>query len=127
MATIGVKIEIINGPRSRARGQAGDCDLDLYGGYPVQDPNALTQPLSCGQSARHRPRQRLTKDGGSNLTDWCNKEFDALMEQARTTADQYGPGRAVRKAQDIFLEEVPIQVNYVNANAFAGTRRSPAS
>jgi ABC-type transport system substrate-binding protein len=111
-------VEIINGAEvATARGAAGDWDLQLYGGYPVQDPNTLTQPLSCAQIGKTK-RDNGYLDGGSNLTDWCNKDFDALMEQARTTSDQAKRAELYAKAQDIFLEEVPIQVNYVNANAY---------
>ena len=40
MAEIGVKIEIINGlDVTDELGKAGNWDLQLYGGYPVQDPN----------------------------------------------------------------------------------------
>ena len=88
LATIGVKVEIINGAEvTTAKGQQGDWDLQLYGGYPVQDPNTLTQPLSCAQIGKTK-RANGFLDGGSNLTNWCNKEFDTLMTQGKSTADQ---------------------------------------
>ena len=119
LATIGVKVEIINGAEvTTAKGKAGDWDLQLYGGYPVQDPNTLTQPLSCAQIGKTK-RANGFLDGGSNLTNWCNKEFDTLMNQGKSTADQAQRATIYAKAQDIYLEEVPIQVNYINANAFA--------
>ena len=119
MATIGVKIEIINGAEvTTAQGKAGDWDLQLYGGYPVQDPNTLTQPLSCASIGKEK-RANGYLDGGSNTMNWCNKEFDSLMDQGKKLSDQAQRAVAYTKAQDIFLEEVPIQINYVNANAYA--------
>jgi ABC-type transport system substrate-binding protein len=119
MAQIGVKIEIINGAEvTTAAGQQGKWDLQLYGGYPVQDPNTLTQPLSCAQVGKTK-RANGYLDGGSNVTDWCNKDFDALMAQGKAIADQSQRAAIYAKAQDIFLDQVPIQINYINANAYA--------
>lgn len=124
MAEIGVKIEITNGLEVTGKlGNEGNWDMQLYGGYPVQDPNALKVPLSCGnigkEPATDAKNAKLYFWGGSNAVNWCNKDFDAAMDAGSATADQAVRAEAYKKAQDIYLEEVPIQISYINANAFA--------
>ena len=41
------------------------------------------------------------------------------MDEGRELSDEAVRAAAYKKAQDIYLEEVPIQINYINANAYA--------
>ena len=63
--------------------------------------------------------------GGSNYTNYCNEEFDAIMAKAQV---DLRPGRRAgiyAQAQDIFLEDVPIMINYIGADRVL--RGSPIS
>ena len=57
--------------------------------------------------------------GGSNAANFCNEEFDRLMEEAKKLSDQTARGELYAQAQDIYLEQVPIQISYIGANAFS--------
>ncbi len=119
MSQIGVKVEIVNGLEvTNEMAKAGDWELQLYGGYPVQDPNALVQPLACSNIGTEIQENGYAW-GGSNYTNYCNAELDALMEEAKTLSDQDARAALYAQAQDIFLDEVPIMINYIGANAFA--------
>jgi len=42
-----------------------------------------------------------------------------LMEDAKKLSDQAARGAIYKQAQDIYLEQVPIQISYIGANAFS--------
>jgi dipeptide transport system substrate-binding protein len=46
--------------------------------------------------------------GISNRALWCNKRFDALLNQARATADRAERNRLYTEAQKIVAEEAPV-------------------
>ncbi|WP_045387090.1 ABC transporter substrate-binding protein [Falsirhodobacter sp. alg1] len=48
-----------------------------------------------------------TGDGGSNRAQWCNEDFDALIQQAKVTTDQAERTRLYEEAQVIFKEQNP--------------------
>ncbi|PKH05270.1 ABC transporter substrate-binding protein [Moritella sp. Urea-trap-13] len=45
--------------------------------------------------------------GGANRSMWCNAEFDALVKEAKTTADQAVRTDLYEKAQVIFKQQAP--------------------
>ena len=119
MSQIGVKVTIVNGLEVTDKaGKEGKWDLNLYGGYPVFDPNALNVPLACNSIGKEKQPNGYVW-GGSNVVNWCSKEWDDLQAQGRAISDQAQRGAIYAKAQTIFLEQVPIQISYINANAFA--------
>jgi dipeptide transport system substrate-binding protein len=60
------------------------------------DPdNFLTPLLGCGAV------------GGSNRAQWCNKDFDALIQKAATISDQAARAKLYEQAQVIFKKDAP--------------------
>jgi dipeptide transport system substrate-binding protein len=45
--------------------------------------------------------------GGTNVTNWCNKDYDALVTEARQVTDPDKRSELYRKAQEIVHAEVP--------------------
>lgn len=45
--------------------------------------------------------------GGSNRAQWCNEEFDKLIQQAKTTSDVLERTRLYEEAQVVFKREAP--------------------
>ena len=50
--------------------------------------------------------------GGNNDTRFSHKEYDALIEKAKSTADQKVRMEALHKAEDILMDEMPIAPIY---------------
>ncbi|WP_136682458.1 ABC transporter substrate-binding protein [Falsirhodobacter xinxiangensis] len=48
-----------------------------------------------------------TGDGGANRAQWCNKEFDDLLQQAKVTSDQAERTKLYEEAQVVFKRENP--------------------
>ena len=122
MADIGVTIEIVNGlDVTNAKTAAGDWDLALYGGYPIADPNQIRQFTACSAIGTDTATSKDNgyKWGGANYSNYCNAEFDSLMEQASKIADQAERAALYKQAQDIWMQDVPIMINYRNATAYA--------
>jgi peptide/nickel transport system substrate-binding protein len=122
MAEIGVTIEIVNGlDVTNAMTAAGDWDLALYGGYPIADPNEIRQFTACSAIGKDTSTSKNNgyKWGGANYTNYCNADFDSLMDQASKIADQTQRADLYKQAQDIWMKDVPIMINYRNATAYA--------
>ena len=127
MKTIGVNIEIVNGlDVTNAMAQAGQWDLQLYGGYPIVDPDTIRH-LHClrciGKTpARTMPTRRAASTNGAAPTTrtTATQGFDDLMD-AGLARSRTRPQRAAlyKQAQDIFLDDVPIHGHYRNATAYA--------
>ena len=45
--------------------------------------------------------------GGANRAQWCNEEFDALVQEAKTISDQEERAALYVKAQEVFKREAP--------------------
>jgi peptide/nickel transport system substrate-binding protein len=119
MKTIGVTIEIVNGLDVTNKKTAdGDWDLALYGGYPIADPDQIRQFTACSAIGT-QAKSNGFKWGGANYTNYCNPKFDSLMDQASKIADQAQRAALYKQAQDIFLNDVPMMINYRNATAYA--------
>jgi len=59
-----------------------------------------------------------TTGNGNNNTHWSNPEYDALIAQAARTGDPKARLEVLRRAEDIFLSEVPVVVIYWYTNAY---------
>jgi peptide/nickel transport system substrate-binding protein len=119
MKDIGVTIEIVNGLDVTNKKTAdGDWDLALYGGYPIADPDQIRQFTACSAIGT-QAKSNGFKWGGANYTNYCNPAFDTLMDQASKIADQGQRATLYKQAQDIFLNDVPMMINYRNATAYA--------
>lgn len=51
-------------------------------------------------------------EGGNNDTGWGNKEYDKLVNEANSTADQKARMESMHKAEKILMEEMPIMPIY---------------
>jgi len=126
MKTIGVNIQIVNGlDVTNKLGQAGQWDLQTYGGYPINDPDQVSQFTACsaigstpGTDNAQFPNGHLYKYGGANSVNWCNKQFDDLMSQAEKTTDQSQRATLYQQAQAIWVDQVPMMVGYRNVTVY---------
>ena len=48
-----------------------------------------------------------TRPGGQNVTEWCNKEFDAMLAKARQTTDVKMRTQLYEEMQVLEKEEAP--------------------
>lgn len=127
MKKIGVDIQIVNGlDVTNDLGKKGQWDLQLYGGYPIADPDQIRQFTACsaigktaGANSKDWPDGSAYMSGGANAVNWCNPTFDDLMNQASKIADQAQRADLYKQAQDIWLAEVPMMLNYRKATAYA--------
>jgi dipeptide transport system substrate-binding protein len=83
----------------RKRLQAGEHQMGQLGwtGDNGDPDNFMGVLLSC-QSAR---------EGGQNLSKWCNKDFSDLIDQAKKTSDVAKRTELYMKAQVIFHDDAP--------------------
>jgi dipeptide transport system substrate-binding protein len=83
----------------RKRLQAGEHQMGQLGwtGDNGDPDNFMGVLLSC-QSAR---------EGGQNLSKWCNKDFSALIDEAKKTSDVAKRTELYEKAQVIFHDDAP--------------------
>jgi dipeptide transport system substrate-binding protein len=62
-----------------------------------------------------------TRTGGNNIARWCDKDFDALVAQARIIADRAARERLYKEAQVIAHREAPWAPN-AHSVEFMATR-----
>jgi dipeptide transport system substrate-binding protein len=97
---IGVKVEIVSYEwaeyleRSKAKDRDGAVILGWTGDNGDPD-NFLHTLLGCAAV------------GGNNRAQWCNEEFDKLVNQAKTTTDQAERTKLYKEAQVVFKREAP--------------------
>ena len=60
--------------------------------------------------------------GGGNTARWCNKEFEELVNKAKTTPKQADRARFYEKAQEIVHEEAPL-LNLAHSVRFTPVRK----
>lgn len=56
-------------------------------------------------------------DGGNNYTGWGNAAYDALVDEANSTSYQKDRMEAMRQAEKILMDEMPIMPIYFYTNA----------
>jgi dipeptide transport system substrate-binding protein len=99
-AAVGVKVEIVSYEwaeyldRSKAKDRDGAVILGWTGDNGDPD-NFLHTLLGCAAV------------GGNNRAQWCNEEFDKLVNQAKTTTDQAERTKLYEQAQVVFKREAP--------------------
>lgn len=97
---IGVTVEIVSYEwaeyleRSKDKARDGAVILGWTGDNGDPD-NFLHTLLGCAAV------------GGNNRAQWCNEEFDALVNQAKTTTDQAERTKLYEQAQVVFKREAP--------------------
>jgi oligopeptide transport system substrate-binding protein len=85
--------------------KAGDFQISRLGWLPdYMDPMTFLDMWVTG--------------GGNNDTRFSNKEYDALIEKAKSTADQKVRMEALHKAEDILMEEMPIAPIYFYVDTY---------
>jgi dipeptide transport system substrate-binding protein len=99
-AKIGVNVEIVSYEWGEylERGKALDRDGALLQGWTGDngDPdNFLAVLLGCDAV------------GNSNRAQWCNKEFDELIQKAKVTSDMAERTKLYEQAQVIFKDQAP--------------------
>lgn len=100
MAKIGVGVEIVSYEwgeyleRSKAVDRDGAVLLGWTGDNGDPD-NFLAVLLGCDGV------------GGSNRAQWCNEEFEALIQKAKVTSDVEERTRLYKEAQVVFKREAP--------------------
>jgi dipeptide transport system substrate-binding protein len=97
---IGVTVEIVSYEwaeyleRSKDKARDGAVILGWTGDNGDPD-NFLHTLLGCAAV------------GGNNRAQWCNEEFDTLVNQAKTTTDQAERTKLYEQAQVVFKREAP--------------------
>jgi dipeptide transport system substrate-binding protein len=100
LAAVGVNAEIVSYEwaeyldRSKAKDRDGAVLLGWTGDNGDPD-NFLHTLLGCAAV------------GGNNRAQWCNEEFDKLVNQAKTTTDQAERTKLYEQAQVVFKREAP--------------------
>ena len=100
LAKIGIKINLVSydWPTYLDKSRKGEHSLIQLGwtGDNGDPDNFLHVLLGC-QAVK----------AGSNVAQWCNKNFNELVEKARKIFSQVEREKLYKKAQEIFHDEVP--------------------
>lgn len=100
LAQIGIKVKIqtFDWPTYLAKSKTGEHSLIQFGwtGDNGDPDNFLNTLLSCSSVS-----------SGSNYARWCHKEFNDLVEKARTVTKTSERTKLYMKAQEIFKREIP--------------------
>ncbi|MEX4151332.1 ABC transporter substrate-binding protein [Haemophilus influenzae] len=100
-AGVKVKVRAVTRPflTAQLRNQSENYDLILSGWLAGNlDPDGFMRPiLSCG-----------TKNELTNLSNWCNEEFDQFMDRAIITSHLSSRAKSYNEAQELVLRELPI-------------------
>jgi dipeptide transport system substrate-binding protein len=116
LSKIGIRLKLVSDEwnQYRAKLQAGEAPMALYGwtGDNGDPDNFLHVLLGC----------TAARIGGNNIAKWCHKEYDALVNRAKLSADQAERDRLYRQAQVIFKAEAP-WVPLAHSIVFMATRR----
>ncbi|HET7795985.1 MAG TPA: ABC transporter substrate-binding protein [Rhizobacter sp.] len=99
LAKIGIKTQIVKYEWAEylKRAKAGESDIGMFGwnGDNGDPDNFMATLLSCAAV------------GGSNYGQWCNKEYDALINKAKQTNNLAERTRLYEQAQVVFKREAP--------------------
>lgn len=101
LAKIGIRANLMTEEWSdyRARVQAGDASMALYGwtGDNGDPDNFLHVLLGC----------TAARPGGNNIAKWCDPEYDALVNEAKSISDRQRREALYRQAQVIAHDQAP--------------------
>ncbi|WP_263260367.1 ABC transporter substrate-binding protein [Pseudomonas sp. RIT-PI-S] len=116
LAKVGLKadIRIMEWGEMVKRAKLGEHDLVFYGwaGDNGDPDNFLSPNLSCDAAK-----------SGENAARWCNKDYDALLLQARTESDSAKRAELYKQAQAIFQKEQP-WISLAYPKLFVATRKN---
>ena len=100
LAKIGIKVKLVtyDWPTYLEKTRKGEHSLEQNGwtGDNGDPDNFMHILLSCA-----------AVKGGTNNARWCNKEYDQLVNQAKTLSDHKKREDLYRKAQIIFKQQAP--------------------
>jgi dipeptide transport system substrate-binding protein len=83
----------------RKRLQAGEHQMGQLGwGGDNGDPDNFFFLLGCDAA----------REGGNNITKWCNQDFEKLFQEAKVTTDQAARAKLYEQMQVIAHEEAPV-------------------
>lgn len=116
LAKIGIKVKLVtyDWPTYLAKARVGEHQM-LQLGWTTDngDPdNFLGTLLSCAAIA-----------GGSNVSRWCNKDYDQIINRAKVVSDMKSRTTQYVKAQDYIKKEVP-WVTLAHATVFRGLAKN---
>jgi dipeptide transport system substrate-binding protein len=98
---LGIKAKIVSYEwgEYRKRAQAGEHQMAQLGwtGDNGDPDNFLNNLLGCDGA----------REGGSNISKWCNKDFEALIQKAKSISDQAERTKLYEQAQVIFHDQAP--------------------
>jgi dipeptide transport system substrate-binding protein len=101
LAKVGIKTKIVSFEwgEYRKRTQAGEHQMAQMGwsGDNGDPDNFFNNLLGCDAA----------REGGSNISKWCDKGFEGLIQKAKATADQAERTKLYEQAQVIFHDQVP--------------------
>jgi dipeptide transport system substrate-binding protein len=99
LAKVGIKATILKYEWAEylKRAKAGESDIGMFGwtGDNGDPDNFMATLLSCAAV------------GGSNYGQWCNKEYDGLINKAKQTANVAERTKLYEQAQVVFKREAP--------------------
>jgi dipeptide transport system substrate-binding protein len=99
LAKVGIKAQILKYEWAEylKRAKAGESDIGMFGwnGDNGDPDNFLSVLLGCAAV------------GGSNYGQWCNKEFDELVNKAKQTTDLGERTKLYEQAQVVAKREAP--------------------
>jgi dipeptide transport system substrate-binding protein len=99
LAQVGIKAQIVKYEWAEylKRAKAGESDIGMFGwtGDNGDPDNFMATLLGCAAV------------GGSNYGQWCDKEYDALIQQAKQTTNLAERTKLYERAQVVFKREAP--------------------
>jgi peptide/nickel transport system substrate-binding protein len=126
---IGIKTDVTAMTSGRLGDEinAGTYDLFHWGWLPDPDPDSQLSYFTCDQ----RPPDGQTY--GNNDSYFCNKTYDRLFQEQRTTLDPQRRFDIIHQMQKLFYEQSPYAVLWYSANlqayrtdTFTGYKPQPA-
>jgi dipeptide transport system substrate-binding protein len=115
-AKVGVRARIVTyewGEYLR-RSRAGEATVGMLGGtWDYPDPSQMMLRWTC----------EARKPGGGNTAFWCDKDYDAAIDQANRITDQAQRAKLYEDAQRAFYAGIP-GVTFADVKAYVPVRTS---
>ncbi|MGH8940851.1 MAG: ABC transporter substrate-binding protein, partial [Actinomycetes bacterium] len=124
---IGIEVKIANVPDNLMFGTYQEGGRLARGNYDVMmsRDGYVVDPLDEGWAANFSCPERPSKSNpqGQSETHWCNREYDALVQEAATTVDQDRRTELYEQAAQLFAEERPALPLYSSTWGWAWSSR----
>jgi peptide/nickel transport system substrate-binding protein len=104
---IDMKVTPLEVARLYPRGASGDFDL-YFAAVVIPTGTSSVEPLA-----------NFTTGAGTNYAKWSNKDYDQLFQQIMREADSSKRIEMIRKAQQIFLNDMPYIIFYAQSQGTA--------